>query len=346
VDKMLKEIDEFYWIKMLSIFLLFFVHSSLSTYSSTMNYVQYFMLSNFFFISGFLSFLSQKKGLKRFIKNRIKRIFLPFLFFLGVYGFVDWFISYFTSEFSYVSVVRVGDYIYHALLLGMLEQRLFPIYELNHLWFVPVLFAFMFILIGLERVTSRLSIQIGTILILFLFNIFLLSSNSLVALSSNFTLFLINFSAGFWIAKTDKFKKIQNRWMLLIGSILFFLLILTPEWTSLGLYLLRYSILALLATFTFVGLLAGIKSNSWIRLIAGSTLMIYLSEPLTRYGVGKIFGVDFYSMPLTQMAIPMLVRILITVFVGIAIQTIFAKLTKSTLLEIVKKKLIKLITRF
>jgi len=313
---MSKDIDEFYWIKMLSIFLLFFVHSSLLvTYISTPKYVEYFMLSNFFFISGFLSFLSQKRGLKRFVKNRVIR-------------FVDWFISYFTSEFSYVTVVRVVDYIYHAALLGMFEQSLFPIYELNILWFVSVLIGFMFLLIGLEKMTRRLGIQIAVILTLFLFNAFLLGSNSTVALSENFTLFLINFSAGFWIAKTNKLKKIQNRWTVPIACILFFLLFLTPEWIGLELYLLRHSILALLATFGLVSLLSGIKSKSWVRLIACSTLMIYLSEPLVRYVVGKTFEIDFYSAPLNQVVFPMIVRILTTVLVGITIQIVFTKISK------------------
>ncbi len=326
---MFKDIDEFYWIKMLSIFLLFFVHSSLLvTYISAPKYVEYFMLSNFFFISGFLSFLSQKRGLKRFVKNRFVRLFLPFWFFIAVYGFVDWFISYFTSEFSYVTVVRVVDYIYHAALLGMFEQSLMPIYELNILWFVPVLIGFMFLLIGLEKMTRRLSIQIAAILTLFLFNAFLLGSNSPVAFSENFSLFLINFSAGFWIAKTNKLKKIQNRWTVPIACILFFLLFLTPEWIGLELYLLRHSILALLATFGLVSLLSGIKSKSWVRLIACSTLMIYLSEPLVRYVVGKIFEIDFYSAPLNQVVFPMIVRILTTVLVGIAIQIVFTKISK------------------
>ena len=214
------------------------------------------------------------------------------------------------------------------------------------MWFVPVLFAFMFLLIGLERITSRLSIHIAAILTIFLLNAFLLNSNSPVALSANFTPFLINFSAGFWIAKTGKLNKIQNRWTLPIASILFFLLFLTPEGIGLELYWLRHSILALLATFAFVSLLSGIKSNFWVRLIAGSTLMIYLSEPLTRYGVGKMFGIDFYSAPLTQVAVPMLVRILTTVFVGIAFQIIFTKLTNPTFLEIIKQKLTKLTLRF
>ncbi|MCK5628680.1 acyltransferase family protein [Candidatus Bathyarchaeota archaeon] len=326
---MSKEIDEFYWIKTLSIFLLFFVHSSLLlTYPSPTKQVEYFMLSNFFFISGYLSFLSQKRGLKRFAKNRFVRLFLPFLLFLAAYGIIDWFISYFTSEFSYVSVVRVADYIYHAVLLGIFEQNLVPIYELAHLWFVPVLLAYMFLLIALEKTTHRLKIQIAVVLSLFLLNGFLFRLNSPVALSANFSLFLINFSVGFWIAKTGKLSKIQSRWTLPIAGILFFLLFLTPELISLELYWLRQSILALLATIAFVSLLSGIKSYSWVKLIAASTLMIYLSEPLIRYGVGKMFGVDFYSAPLTEVAFPMLVRILTTVFVGIAVQTLFTRATR------------------
>ncbi|MHA1123530.1 MAG: hypothetical protein ACTSPC_12105, partial [Candidatus Heimdallarchaeota archaeon] len=55
---------------------------------------------------------------------------------------------------------------------------------------------------------------------------------------------------------------------------------------------------------------------------------IYLSEPLVRYVVGKIFEIDFYSAPLTQLAFPMIVRILMTVLVGITIQIIFSKISK------------------
>jgi len=178
------------------------------------------------------------------------------------------------------------------------------------------------------KMTRRLSIHIVAILTLFLFNAFLLGSNSPVALSENFTLFLINFSAGFWIAKTGKLKKIQNRWTLPIAGIFFFLLFLTPEWISLELYLLRHSILALLATFGLVSLLSGIKSKSWVKLIACSTLMIYLSEPIVRYVVGKIFEIDFYSAPVNQVVFPMIVRILTTVLVGIAIQIVFTKISK------------------
>jgi hypothetical protein len=50
---MASKIDEFYWVRTSSILLLFFVHSTLGmTQWSTMIYVQYFMLSNFFYVSG------------------------------------------------------------------------------------------------------------------------------------------------------------------------------------------------------------------------------------------------------------------------------------------------------
>jgi len=326
---MSKEIGEFYWIKTLSILLLFFVHSTLiRNQTSIMNYVVYFMLTNFFFISGFLSFDSQKRGLKRFWKNRLVRVYLPFLLFLVIYQFVDWYLSYFTSEFSYISVIGPINYFYTAVLLGIFEQNIVVIFELSHLWFVPVLFAFMLLVITMERATNRLSVQIAVISSLILLNGFLFRSNAPVALSENFTLFLINFATGFWIAKTGKLDKIQNRWILPLGGILYLLLFLTPEWMDPELYWLRHSILALLATITVVSFFTRIRRVSWIKLIAGSTLMIYLSEPLIRYVVGKIFSVDFYSATLPAVALPMFLRILMTLIVGLAAQILFSKSVK------------------
>ena len=326
---MTKKIDEFYWIKTLSILLLFFVHSTLFfAQNPIMEYVNYFMLSNFFFISGFLSFASQKKGLKRFWKNRLVRVYIPFLSFLAIYRFVDWFISSFTSEFSYPSATRVIDYIYTAALLNTFKQNIFPIIELTHLWFVPVLFAFMLLMMTIEKATNRLTIQICVILSLIILNGFLFSSNAPIALSERFMLFLINFAAGFWIAKTGKINTIQNPWILPLGAILYLSLFLTPERLSLELYWLRHSVLALLATITIFSFFARIRSFSWTKLIAGSALMVYLSEPLIRYGVGKIFGTDFYSTSLYVVALPMFLRIVISLIVGITAQILFLKATK------------------
>ena len=326
---MSKEINGFYWIKTLSILLLFFVHSTLFfAQNPIMEYVNYFMLSNFFFISGFLSFVSQKRGLKRFWKNRLVRVYIPFLLFLTVYRFVDWFISNFTNEFSYMSVTQAIDYIYVAALLSTFKQNIFPINELSHLWFVPVLFAFMLLIMTMERATNRLSVQICVILSLIVLNGFLFRSNAPIALSERFMLFLINFAAGFWIAKTGKIDKIQNPWILPLGVILYLLLFLTPEWLGLELYWIRHSVLALLATITTISFFARIRSFSWVKLIASSALMVYLSEPLVRYGVGKIFGTNFYSTTLQVVALPMFLRIVISLFVGISVQFLFLTVTK------------------
>lgn len=324
-----KEITEFYWIKTLSILLLFFVHSTLFfAQNPILKYVNYFMLSNFFFISGFLSYESQKRGLKRFWKNRFIRIYIPFLLFLVIYRIFDWFISNFTNEFSYMSAIRAIDYIYVAMLLSIFKQNIFPIIELTHLWFVPVLFAFMALIIAIERVTNRLIIQISIIFSLIALNSFLLFLNAPITLSERFVLFLINFATGFWIAKTGKINKIQNPLVIPLGTILCLWLFLTSEWLGLEFYWVGQSGLALLATITAVSFFTRFRSYFWVKLIAGSALMIYLSEPLIRYLVGKIFGTDFYSATLYDMALPLFFRIVISLIVGITTQILFMKATK------------------
>jgi len=323
---MSKEINEFYWIKTVSIMLLFFIHSGMFlNQTSTMEYITHFMLSNFFFISGYLTYDSQKRGLKRFWKNRLVRIYIPFVLFLGIYQFVDWFLSYFTNEFSYISTIGPIDYLSTAALLGAFEQNIIPIFELSHLWFVPVLLAFMLLITNLERITNRLSVQICAVLALILINGFLFRSNAPVALSENFTLFIFNFAIGFWIAKTNKLDKIQQRWILPVGAAFYLLLFLTPVNIVLELQWLRYSILALSATVISLSFLSSVKGVSWIKLVASSTLMIYLSEPLIRYVVGKAFGTDFYSDSLILVVIPMFLRIVISIIVGISGQILFLK---------------------
>lgn len=323
---MSKKINEFYWIKTVSIMLLFFIHSGMFfSQTSIMEYIAYFMLSNFFFISGYLTYDSQKRGLKRFWKNRLVRIYIPFVLFLGIYQFVDWFLSYFTSEFSYISVLRPIDYVSTAALLGAFEQNIIPIFELSHLWFIPVLLAFMLLITTLERITNRLSVQICTVVSLILINGFLFRSSAPVAFSENFALFILNFATGFWIAKTGKLNKIHNRWILPVGTTFFLLLFLTPENMGLELSWLRYSLLALFATIISVSFFSRVKSFSWIKLIASATLMIYLIEPLIRYVVGKIVGTDFYSDTLLIVAMPMFLRIVISIIVGISCQILFLK---------------------
>jgi hypothetical protein len=141
-------------------------------------------------------------------------------------------------------------------------------------------------------------------------------------------LFLINFAAGFWIAKTEKIDKIQNPWMLPIGGSLFFLLFFTPESLSFELYWIRHSVIALFATVTTISFFARIRSYSWIKIISSSALMVYLSEPLIRYGLGKIFGTDFYSTTFHVVALPMFFRIVISLITGISVQFLFKKVTK------------------
>lgn len=191
------EIGEFYWVRTSSIILLFFVHSTLGmTQPSVMKYVQYFMLSNFFFISGYLSFMSQRKGLKRFVRTRLASTYLPFLVFLCFYRYVfpnPWFNNASNTA-----------YLYHATLLSVFEQNVTGIYDLHHLWFVPVLLGFMLLFATLEKTVDNLGIQFLVASLLFLGNCLLWRFDSLIMLSGTFTLYLFNYAAGSWTAKTGK----------------------------------------------------------------------------------------------------------------------------------------------
>lgn len=329
---MSQEIREFYWVRTLSIVLLFFVHSTLGmTQYSEIKYVQYFMLSSFFYVSGYLSFMSQKKGMKRFARIRFTNLYLPFLVFLVLYRFVfpnPWFNS--ASNVAYL---------YHATLLSVFQQNMTGIYDLHHLWFVPVLLVFMLFFAALERFVSRLRIQFLAVSLLFIGNCILWQFNPSVMLSAAFTLYLFNYAAGFWTAKTGKLDAIHKWWILPIVLVSYLLLFLTPEWINLAqgwewLSLmecwLRQSILALSATVASINLFARIRSPYPVKVIANSTLMIYLLEPQVRLNVGQIFSVDFFLTPLQNMQLPMFLRIIATLSAGVFVQILFETFTKAS----------------
>lgn len=123
-----------------------------------------------------------------------------------------------------------------------------------------------------------------------------------------------------------------RKWQILPAALASYaLLFLTPEWInlpgwewiSLAQCWLRYSILAFLATVASINLFSRIRTTSIVKAIAGSTLMIYLLEPQIRYSVGQIFAVDFFRTPLQDMQVPMLLRIVTTLFLGFAVQKLF-----------------------
>jgi hypothetical protein len=322
-EKMSGEVREFHWVKALSIVLLFFVHSTLSmTQWPAMQYIQYFMLSNFFFVSGYLLFASQKKGLKRLAKSKLVGLYLPFLLFLVLYQFVfpfPWF-----NERSNVA------YLYHATLLSIFQKNITGIYDLHHLWFVPVLLAFMAFFVILEKTVNRLSLQVSIVALLFVTNGLLWRFNSAAMLSDTFSLFLLNFSAGFWIAKKAKLDAIRDRRVLPIIVVSYVMLFFTPGYISQEQYWLRQSVLALLATLIAVNLLQGIRVSSVVKAISISTLMAYLLEPQIRYEYEGIFGVDFFRTPLQNMVIPMVLRIATTLVIGFVAQKLLDILANST----------------
>ena len=82
-------ISEFNYLKIFALFLLIFVHSDLLlTYPNVMYPVQWFLLSAFFFISGFLaydSFHRRGNSIRLFFKSKTTSLYIPFMVAVIVY---------------------------------------------------------------------------------------------------------------------------------------------------------------------------------------------------------------------------------------------------------------------
>jgi hypothetical protein len=152
-------------------------------------------------------------------------------------------------------------------------------------------------------------------------------------LSETFALFIMNFGAGFWTAKTGVLDAIRKWQTFLICIALYALLFLTPVWLNREQFWLRHSILALLGTLGLVSLFTRVRVPSVVRVISTTTLMIYLLEPQIRYEIEQRFAVDFFATPLQNMPIPMVIRVVATLFVGFMVQTILDDYFKRPLLN-------------
>jgi len=135
-------IAEFDWLKMLALLLLIFVHSDLYFVFPEIIYpIQWFLLSCFFFISGFLAFDSIHKcgaSIRDFCKSKILSLYAPFVTAAVFYFVLQTFIGAATADplrlLAHVSMLNIFDSIN-------------SVYNWSFLWFIPYLLVFMLILI-------------------------------------------------------------------------------------------------------------------------------------------------------------------------------------------------------
>lgn len=120
------------------------------------DFIHSFRMPVFFLIAGFFgAFIFYIKGPEQMLKNRFRRIFLPFIVFLLVLNpFVAYSFKYCAAIFDGQAPITIGQHF--SLLRSYIPFRLF------HLWFLYYLFIisiFMYLIVKLSKQVSTLFID-------------------------------------------------------------------------------------------------------------------------------------------------------------------------------------------
>lgn len=294
-------ISEFNYLKIAALILLLFVHSDLViVYPDSMFQVQGFLLSAFFFISGYLaydSFHRRDSSLRLFFKSKARTLYLPFavavIFYVG-------FQSVMGLPFN---PIKLGS----QLTMLNIFDSVNTIYNWSSLWFIPYLLLFMLIICLLEKYVENTKIQLLTVAALWLAAITLWVYTSPFRLGELFTQFLLVFSFGFFINKLKLYEKILNYKMaaIAIPVVIFFAMDLTylvsgNPWLSQLYFNLRTILLT--AGLVLLSLLLlrklHVPKNGFAQQIAKRSAYIYLAEPLISFAILSLI----FNMPDTFFA--------------------------------------------
>jgi hypothetical protein len=292
-------IAEFDWLKLLALFLLVFVHSDLlDVYPEIVNPLMWFMISCFFFVSGFLAFNSfHKRGvsIRDFFKTKLLLLYVPFvaavLLYFGLQtaienAGVDWW-----QLVSNVTLLNIFDSVN-------------TIYNWGFLWFIPYLLLFMLIFCLLEKYVTNVKVQVLTVLIGWFLTLFAWVFNTELKLGLLFTQYFLVFMIGFWLNRLKMYEKVMNFRTAFVTVPLVFLFSL--DFSSLFnfnnatntlealLYSNGRSIILTLSAVLLV-LLVMRKSrfprNRFVESVAATSIFIYLLDPFIAYLLSNyVFG--------------------------------------------------------
>lgn len=204
-------LSELSMLKIIALVLLIFVHSDLViAYPKIMQPIQWFLLSVFFFIGGYLaysSFLKRGKSLKLFFKNKALTLYVPFfvavLFYLNIEVIMGVQLNP-MNALSWLSMLNIFDKVNSANNWGTL-------------WFIPFLLLFMGITCLLERYVKSTKHQLLAISALLAFTTLFWLYETPLKLDSLFSQYLLVFVFGFYISKFGLYEKIVNPKMALIA---------------------------------------------------------------------------------------------------------------------------------
>ncbi len=316
---------EFDYLKTIALVLLLFVHSSLLfAFPEVVYPVEWFILSVFFFVGGFLAYSSFQKRSQRltsFFKSKVVSLYIPFIIVLVLYFL-------FQTQLGIMNRLinaTPSGLLYYGSLLNIFEVCNTDAY-LYHLWFVPYLLIFMTISVCLEKYVKNVKAQILLVSFLWVLGILGWVVDAPWKLGWAFSQYLLVFMTGFWLNKCDACDKIVKSNALVIVfmfTIIFFSVNLSYFFVSNNLIeILKYQLYVNTRTFALslsVIFLAAhfirtrVRGNRFITLIAKQSLLIYLVEPLvSTFASNYIFnkptlyavtGLEFYSFQLVRFAL-------------------------------------------
>lgn len=281
--------------------------------------IQWFLLSVFFFIGGYLayaSFLKRGKSLRRFFRNKALTLYVPFVFAVIFYLTVEVAMGVQLNPmqvFSQLSMLNIFDHINSANNWGTL-------------WFIPFLLLFMLITCILEKYVKSTKRQLLAISTLLAFTTILWLYETPLKLDSLFSQYLLVFVFGFYISKFGLYEKLVRPKTALIAMplVAFFIFDLSGYFNynnilnalQAQIYFNCRSVLltmglVILALIVLRKIKMPIKGLG--KQIADHSILIYLYEPFISFiilnygfGQGEVFfasGLMFYLYQATRITV-------------------------------------------
>ena len=285
-----RTIIEFSYLRIIALFALIMVHSDLIISYPAYTYpFQWFLLSVFFFMSGYLAYNSFKRrnnNIRPFMKAKAKSLYSLFVIAC---------IFYFALQVSLGAKADMLKLISQISMVNIIDS-VNSVYNWGSLWFIPYLLVFMFIAIALEKYVKSIRLQLSIVSAIWLRSILLWVYDSPLRLGLLFSEFIFVFMIGFWINKLKLYQKVVSNKMAFFAvpliallsydlSNLFNFSSATKAFEALVYTNIRIMGLSLSAVLMALLFLKKIKinKNSHVRRIARRSAFVYLSEPFISY---------------------------------------------------------------
>lgn len=195
-------IAEFDWLKTLALLLLIFVHSDLYFAFPEIIYpVQWFLISCFFFVSGFLAFDSfhrREASVRDFLKSKILSLYVPFMAAS---------VLYFVLELSVGMTADPLRLLSHVFLLSIFDIWN-SIYNFGFLWFIPYLLVFIIIFCFLEKYVKNAKFQVLLVSCGWFCTILAWVYNVPIKLGLVFSQYFLVFMIGVWLNKLEMYERV------------------------------------------------------------------------------------------------------------------------------------------